>query len=36
VVPSFYVILHNAGNAVKKFVLGEKMRPATMGEVAGD
>jgi hydrophobe/amphiphile efflux-1 (HAE1) family protein len=36
VVPSFYVILHNAGNAVKKFVLGDKVRPAAMGEVAGD
>jgi multidrug efflux pump subunit AcrB len=36
VVPSFYVILHNAGNAVKRFVLGDKMRPVTVGEVAGD
>jgi hydrophobe/amphiphile efflux-1 (HAE1) family protein len=36
VVPSFFVILHHAGNAVKRFVLGEKVRPATVGEVAGD
>jgi hydrophobe/amphiphile efflux-1 (HAE1) family protein len=36
VVPSFYVILHNAGNAVRKFVVGEKVRPAAIGEVAGD
>ena len=36
VVPSFYVILHHAGNAVKKFFLGENVRPATIGEVAGD
>ena len=36
VVPSFYVILHNAGNAVRSFVIGEKVTPATVGEVAGD
>jgi hydrophobe/amphiphile efflux-1 (HAE1) family protein len=36
VVPSFFVILHNAGNAVKRFVIGDKVRPATVGEVAGD
>ena len=36
VVPSFFVILHHAGNAVKRFVVGDKVRPATVGEVAGD
>ena len=36
VVPSFFVILHRAGNAVKTFVIGDKVRPATVGEVAGD
>jgi hydrophobe/amphiphile efflux-1 (HAE1) family protein len=36
VVPSFFVILHNVGNAVKRFVVGEKVRPAAVGEVAGD
>ncbi len=37
VVPSFYVILHHAGDAVKRFVLGDRMvRPVRVGEVAGD
>ena len=35
VVPSFYVILHHAGDAVKSFVFGGKGRP-TVSEVAGD
>jgi len=33
VVPSFYVILHHAGDAVKRFVLGEKARAVAVGEV---
>ena len=33
VVPSFYVILHHAGDAVKRFVLGEKARAGAVGEV---
>ena len=33
VVPSFYVILHHAGDAVKWFVLGEKARAVAVGEV---
>jgi multidrug efflux pump subunit AcrB len=36
VVPSFYVILHRAGDAVKRFFLGDRVRPVTVGEVAGD
>jgi hydrophobe/amphiphile efflux-1 (HAE1) family protein len=36
VVPSFYVILHHAGDAVKRFVLGDRVRPVPVGEVAGD
>jgi Cu/Ag efflux pump CusA len=36
VVPSFYVILHRAGDAVKRFVLGDRVRPVRVGEVAGD
>jgi hydrophobe/amphiphile efflux-1 (HAE1) family protein len=35
VVPSFYVILHRAGDAVKRFVLGDK-RQAVVVEAAGD
>jgi CzcA family heavy metal efflux pump len=36
VVPSFYVILHRAGDTVKRFVFGNKARPIAVGEVAGD
>jgi hydrophobe/amphiphile efflux-1 (HAE1) family protein len=36
VVPSFYVILHHAGDTVKRFVFGNKARPIAVGEVAGD
>jgi hydrophobe/amphiphile efflux-1 (HAE1) family protein len=36
VVPSFYVILHHAGDAVKRFFLGDRVRPVPVGEVAGD
>jgi multidrug efflux pump subunit AcrB len=36
VVPSMYVILHHAGDAVKRFVLGDRVRPVRVGEVAGD
>ena len=36
VVPSFYVILHHAGDAVKRFVFGEKVRTVAVGEAAGD
>ena len=36
VVPSFYVILHHAGDAVKRFVLGDKRQPVAVGEAAGD
>ena len=36
VVPSFYVILHRAGDTVKRFVLGDRVRPVRVGEVAGD
>jgi len=36
VVPSFYVILHHAGDTVKRFVLGDRVRPVRVGEVAGD
>ena len=36
VVPSFYVILHGAGDAVKRFVVGEKVQPVAVGEAAGD
>ena len=36
VVPSFYVILHHAGDAVKRFVLGDRVEPVRVGEVAGD
>ncbi len=36
VVPSFYVILHHAGDAVKKFVYGDKTRAVAIGEAAGD
>jgi hydrophobe/amphiphile efflux-1 (HAE1) family protein len=35
VVPSFYVILHHAGDTVKRFVLGDRVRPR-VAEVAGD
>jgi multidrug efflux pump subunit AcrB len=35
VVPSFYVILHRAGDAVTGFVFGSKTRPVAVGE-AGD
>jgi hydrophobe/amphiphile efflux-1 (HAE1) family protein len=36
VVPSFYVILHGAGDAVKRFVIGDKRQPVAVGEAAGD
>ena len=36
VVPSFYVILHRAGEGVKRFVLGDKRQPVPVGEAAGD
>ena len=36
VVPSFYVILHHAGDAVKRFVLGDRVRHVPVGEAAGD
>lgn len=36
VVPSFYVILHHAGDAVKRFFLGDKVRPVPVEGVAGD
>ncbi len=36
VVPSFYVILHRAGEAVKRVFLGDKVRRVAVGEVAGD
>jgi hypothetical protein len=36
VVPSFYVILHNAGEAVRKFVLGDARPARVAAEVAGD
>ena len=35
VVPSFYVILHHAGDSVKRFVLGDRVRPR-VAEVTGD
>jgi multidrug efflux pump subunit AcrB len=36
VVPSFYVILHRAGESVRRFFLGDHRRPVPVGEVAGD
>ena len=30
------VVLHHAGDAVKRFVFGDKVRPVRVGEVAGD
>jgi multidrug efflux pump subunit AcrB len=36
VVPSFYVILHHAGDAVKRFFLGDRVRPVPVEGVAGD
>ena len=35
VVPTFYVILHRAGESVKRFVLGDKRQPVPV-EAAGD
>jgi len=36
VVPSMYLILHNVGDAVSRFVLGDRAGAARAGEVAGD
>ncbi|HEX6942466.1 MAG TPA: efflux RND transporter permease subunit [Gemmatimonadaceae bacterium] len=36
VVPSFYVILHHAGESVKRFVIGDKRQPVPVAEAAGD
>jgi multidrug efflux pump subunit AcrB len=36
VVPSMYLILHNVGDAVTRFVLGDRARVVRTGEVAGD
>jgi CzcA family heavy metal efflux pump len=36
VVPSMYVILHNAGEAVRRFVLGDRPKPAAAGELSAD
>jgi len=36
VVPCMYLVLHNMGDAVSRFVLGNRVKPARAGEVAGD
>lgn len=36
VVPSMYLILHGAGDAIARFFLGDRVRATRAGEVAGD